>query len=850
MGEIELYRILRKQVFLKHLNFFAIDLWVSANNLKEVVVAFDGTVDKETAEDKVNYSLKSGKVIKTAVLSEDGKTVVLTLEDGVTLNNNKTEALSVSDVKAGEKTLSASNFEFKVFDNEIPEVTSVSSLGTKAVKVVFSEPVANVKQSNFTLDGKAFYGKVNVIGNEVTLTPYSSSALTVGEHTLQVEKVQDFAGFTSVTTTHEVTVVEDKDAPTVAEYSATLETLTLTFSEDVDPDTLDEKKVYWKSGDSKKAAYDYEQLAGNKVKYFFKDSNTLPTGTVVVYVEGVKDYSGNQIAADTKLNVTPEIDQTRPVVKKVEAVDGDTIKVTFSKNLDETSAQTKGNYSVTDKDNKVIAVKSATLDSNNKNVVTIELYSNLSTGNNKLTIKNVKDNTKLQNTMLDYSEVIVKGDTTAPKIDSTVANSDQRRVVIGFDEKMDVETLTDYSNYLVKIDGQLRALTANIADIDVLHDGKVVAITFVEKLSGKEVSFTTPSSNTVTQVTELQVLAVKDVAGNLLSDFTSNNNKVNLTSANTALRVLESKLVDSKTVEVKFNAGIVSAPKAAVESIAAVVGGAQSVDSIEFDGSSTIKIKFARAFKSDASNVSFDIDPTDLETLAGKGTGSAITVNAPEDKVAPSIVETDAVKSKGGSDTDTIIVTFDEAIKPAGLALVASDLEININGTILSSAKGEFSVAPVASPNDNTFEIKVLKDGIVAATDVTVTLKDGKYIQDTAGNAANKFTAEVIKEDDEVTEKVAPTVASSKRVNATTVEITFSEKVDETTAEAAAYVLSTTDTGDTETLTSATLLSDGKTVRLVFAGAVIAAADTVVVPVTVTDLAGNPLGSATTVTLD
>src|SRR5690606_25673338 len=133
-----------------------------------------------------NYSLKSGKVLKTAVLSEDEKTVVLTLEDK--LANNRTEAVSVSNVKAGDNTVAVSNFEFRVFDNEIPTVTEVKSLGTKAVKITFSEPVTNVKQSNFTLDGKAFYGKVNVVGNEVVLTPYGTTALAVGDHTLQISK--------------------------------------------------------------------------------------------------------------------------------------------------------------------------------------------------------------------------------------------------------------------------------------------------------------------------------------------------------------------------------------------------------------------------------------------------------------------------------------------------------------------------------------------------------------------------------------------------------------------------------------------------------------------------------------
>jgi len=168
-------------------------------------------------------------------------------------------------------------------------------------------------------------------GNKsVILTPYSSSSLSVGDHKLTVSGAKDFAGFVSLNSTHEFKVVEDKDAPTITEATATLETVTLTFSEDVDMDTVKASNVYWKSGDSKKEASEFERIADNKYKFVFKGADkTLPTGKVDVYVDDVKDYSDNKIAKDTKVTVTPEIDQTRPEVRKVTSVDEKTIKVTL-----------------------------------------------------------------------------------------------------------------------------------------------------------------------------------------------------------------------------------------------------------------------------------------------------------------------------------------------------------------------------------------------------------------------------------------------------------------------------------------------------------------------------------------
>ena len=185
----------------------------TATNLKEVVVKFDGKVDKDSAENVVNYTLRSGKVIDSVTLSDDQTSATLLLKDSA-LSNNRTDAVTVSNIKAGTATVSATNVEFTAVDNVLPEVTSVQSLGTKSVKVVFSEPVKNVGQTNFTLDGKEYFGKVTVSNNyrTVVLTPYSTTALAVGDHKLTVSGVKDFADFVSLASTHDIKVVEDTTA--------------------------------------------------------------------------------------------------------------------------------------------------------------------------------------------------------------------------------------------------------------------------------------------------------------------------------------------------------------------------------------------------------------------------------------------------------------------------------------------------------------------------------------------------------------------------------------------------------------------------------------------------------------
>ncbi|GIO35228.1 hypothetical protein J41TS12_00890 [Paenibacillus antibioticophila] len=732
---------------------------VAATNLKEVVVTFDGTVDKETAEEADNYSLKSGKAIDTAVLSEDEKTVTLTLVN--TLTNNKVDYLNVANVKAGDKVLSAKEVEFTIADNELPAVSEVKSLGTKSVKVVFSEPVRLPEQRNFELDGKAYFGKITQpTSRTVILTPYNTSALSVGDHKLAVNGIKDFANFVSLTSSHDITVVEDKDAPTITEATATLETVTITFSEEVDVDTVKASSVYWKSGNSKKEAASVKTLADNKFKFTFSRDNSLPTGALPIYVEGVKDYSGNQIAKDTSVVVNAEIDQTRPEVKKVEAVNSKTIHVTFSKELLEDSVKNVKNYTVTDKDDKVLSVDSASRIGTDKNVIEIKLYGELSTGDNTLTIKNIKDNTRLENTMLDYSGKVNLADTKAPEIDSVLVNKSDRSVIIGFGKKMDYASLADYSNYHVVINNDRVTLTPEMADISVLQDSNAVAIRFVETYKNQYVRLESGSSPSYKYFSKLFVLGVKDEAGNLLKEFITDGtgNQVDLTSNQTIglkaydndFPTYKAALVDNKTIEVKLSAAVSSAPKDAFT----VTNGTSELDisSVEVTGSSTVKIVLEDELSTTSSaGLNVDVELGALTTLIGK-------IDVPSqsttvlDKVAP------AAKANKGSYKNIIVtqptasvdaqieVQFTEGLKldsDSSVTLLAKDFKVvrESDNTTLQAGV-EFEILPVTTGDD--FVVIQLKDKAdrKAATNYTVSFVGHKYLTDTSvkANEAASFS--------------------------------------------------------------------------------------------------------------
>ncbi|WP_249912661.1 immunoglobulin-like domain-containing protein [Paenibacillus amylolyticus] len=722
----------------------------TSTNLKEVVVKFDGKVDKDSAENVVNYTLRSGKVVDSVTLSDDQTSATLLLKDSA-LTNNRVDAVTVSNVKAGTATVSATNVEFTAVDNVLPEVTSVQSLGTKSVKVVFSEPVKNVAQSNFTLDGKEYFGKVTVSNNyrTVVLTPYSTTALAVGDHKLTVSGVKDFADFVSLASTHDIKVVEDTTAPTIAEATATLESVTVTFSEDVDVDTIDAAKVYWKSGTNKITAVSKKQLADNKWQFTFGVNRSLPTGSVSIFVEGVKDYSGNQIAADTSVVVTPVIDQVRPEVASVTAEDAKTIKVTFSKSVDAASAQLSTNYTVKDKDGKTVTVQSATRDTLDTKVVRVKLYTELSVGDNTFTIQNVKDDTKLQNTILDYTGKVNLADKAAPIMESKTINTTDRRVVVKFDKAMDIESLTNYSNYLVSIDNQNQSLTPAIAEITPFQDGSAVSIKFAESLNGKTVVLTSGTgSTTQTNINSLTVLAVKSTTGVVLKEFTQGGltNVVQLNASTSIALEGKAELVDRRTVKLKFNGGINNYTSNAAITNAT---GNPAVSSIEVNGTSTVTVKFASDLKTDGSDVNLTVNYAQLTTNAGNvGSGTPGTVtNAPanfKDSVKPVVVKANDSFAFNAVPTtnDQFVIEFSEPVKSASDALAAGAFTIhrNSDNEELKASDKDFTVAIGTGANANKVTVTVNDLATrTAATGYKVDVKDTNILTDLAGNSVAAF---------------------------------------------------------------------------------------------------------------
>ncbi|WP_019635595.1 S-layer homology domain-containing protein [Paenibacillus fonticola] len=379
---------------------------VKAENLKQIVVTFDGTLDPETAGNEDNYVVKD-RSFHSATLSEDKSSVTLLLDNeaaGNYMTNQKEIELEIKGVRNedGTKTFNQT-VKFTPSDVTAPTVQEVTGLGTKAFKIKFSEPIdpaTALTSSSYKVDGKAI-GAFVKFGFPDTVIVQTS--LPVGEHTVTVSGVADFSGLKVAPVDNQFTVTEDTAAPEVASVK-----------------TKDLKEVIVEFNESIKAVSEaYANTTSNKatriviedtkVRLFFNSPLNYSENTVTL--RGVSDYSDNK--ADRDVKVTPTLDTVRPVVSESELKlnsNGHYIaKIRFSKELDPKSAKDTDNYVLKNADGKIPDLAGIDKDghpqlkpefeNSSNRVVLVDLGTSLKSEKYTLTITGVKDTAYVGNVL-------------------------------------------------------------------------------------------------------------------------------------------------------------------------------------------------------------------------------------------------------------------------------------------------------------------------------------------------------------------------------------------------------------------------------------------------------------------
>ena len=705
---------------------------VKADNLKQVVVTFDGTLDKTSAEEESNYEIDDVE-IDSAKLSEDKTTVTLLLEEGSdALDNKKETKLDIVNVKNEDGTVTFNtSIDFTPADVTAPTIKEVVGLGTKAFKVVFSEPVDKAEagvSGNYEIDGGVVGGSVEYVYPNTAII---SANLSVGEHKVAVSDVEDFSGLRIAPVEIKFEVEEDTAAPEIASIeSKDLKELTIKFNETI----KNVEDVYVNTSSNDASTID---INDNEVTITLEDPINYNENTV--YVKGVSDYSGNKADRDGK--VSPTLDTIRPIITKtdVEKKNGEyVVELTFSEKINENDAKDEENYVLKDADGKIADVDYIDKDghpeleifvSDDEKKVTINLGSDLDEDEEyALTVSGIADQAYVKNMMVPQTVKVDTGKANDSKLDRVWMDSDNRYIYIQF--STDLATSGKGSAIDTKF-----VLSQAGSRYD--YDGKVnIYNTDTIRLDARDFEDIKADEINTGSVIEFGYIADKD--GDYIRSSNGSYSFAEKIEASAALfRLTKAEVKSTEEVKLEFNTKVNSYSRTKF-----IVAGKEANSATLSSDKKTLTLKFTNS-----SNKLPKAGPYALEVKADAAFdayGNEVVVNATlKDKVAPEL-ETNEFSVNSVTGATYYELTFEAT---EDVFVNAKNVYTNINKFFevkaeTGDSEAEFAVTDVVY-DGNTFTVKVelVKGEEPASTDRIAVKFDGgdDVITDEEGNALGKF---------------------------------------------------------------------------------------------------------------
>ncbi len=761
--EIKVKRILRDLVITN----------ITSDSNKQVQIEFNNELDPATVKAE-NFTIKNYTIGKVQ-LEDDKKTVTLMLSGQSVFQQQSKQVMStienVKDVD-GNVMSKVTNQEFISQDLTLPEIVKVETERNDEIKITFSEPVQEAQAlntTNYQLNGERFVGTIkNYDYNTVIL--YSKNFKQ--ENELVVKNIKDFNNLTMKDQTVAFNYSQDTQAPEILEITdVTLESMRVKFSEKVDFTSINKDNIKWAysiSSTSGKTATDIEKVDDTTVIVRFKGDNSLPPSTVNVIFNGIKDLSGNTMVKDTTLQVTATVDEARPEVTSILAEydggatttsNGNTkFTVNFSKKVVDADSTNNlaNNFEILDSEgkkvNKAITLKEAYNTATNKIEFTVN---DLAEGDYTLVIKNMKDDTKLANKMIDTEKSFSISNKRTPEVlglfyeDSLNSN----KLYVQFSEAMN-GTITDSSKYMIKkgnawyklsdeLDGNITTMrNSTFAVIPLKNDLKSytqLEISLVENAAGniingtkltfdlgdiKNINTTAPTIKyaEVTSKDQIKIYLDKEVTDAYYKDFW----------ITTEDKSVAQNVYQNQVSNYNFNVQTVKENSLGVD----INGNGNTSDDATV---SVVTINFTTdvfnsegKFKSGQEVYVYDNAGNVLYTQDAFGnklaTGSAVAV----DKVKASL-ETTNNKINANLDNSSVVLKFDEAVVDTNSVYAANDFVIVDNTGKTLTAGVDYTVAIVNGEIVITFS-DLMEGDYTISTASTI-----NFIKDAAGNKISSF---------------------------------------------------------------------------------------------------------------
>lgn len=757
---------------------------VVAKTNTKVSATFDEALN-ETALNIANYKIDGLSVIKAEYATDEDDNIVkteviLTTAAQTQGNVYKLVVSNVQDLAGNTVDADKDEAEFGGLpaDAEKPELSSATAESNTTVKLVFGNEEELDKASaeniaNYSISGLSVL-KAELDENEVTLT---TSAQTQGSvYKVVVTNVKDAAGNVINADDDEQEfggLAPDTEKPELDGAAAvTNTTIELTFSEDLDEETAENIANYTISGLTVTKA---ERGSDDEKDVVTLTTSAQTQGTVYkAVVAGVKDVSGNVLDTD---NDEAEFgglaaDTEKPELVSAISTGKNTVKLTFSEELDEKSAERAYNYyfgtelgygTKAELQTNDVDVIVTTADQKNK------LYTAVVTGVTDLSAN-------LINADEDEADFGGQGtfDNTEPTVVSA-ASIDSQTIVVTFDEAMDetiAEAGANLDQYVIShvngTDGVDTPVGTAPTSAKLSADGKSVKLQW----AGKKFK-----AGVVYKVTVGADIEDENANGVDADDKAANFSGVS--TSNAAPKVTSATLLNNQTLKITFSEAVSGEDAAAftiakkdgtpanfegtvnevvlsddMKSITVYYEGDDAAD--KFVTKTLYTVAVSADVKDELGIVALSQEESDeIATFSGVSTNSA----------------TPKISSVVAVDENTVDVTFNQAVNtnlvdPADIVVYKKD------GTTVVPA----AIERLVSEESDT-KIRIYFDRAFTKGEI--------YKIDFNEAKIENFNGKLLSADDDVvtfaavgTKNAAPELASATVLKNGLVRVTFSEKVD------------------------------------------------------------------------
>ncbi len=350
----------------------------SAASSTSVVVTFNQEVTQVTAETTGNYALDNGISVTGA-----SRTAVneVTLTTATMPNNNYT--LTVNNVEDAATNTPASNLQSNFSFIEPLAISSTNVVDENTIELNFNldlDETSAESTGNYAVDNGISGPSLATLdpGDSKKVTLDFSTDLANNTYQVTVNNVQDVSTLATASNLTDAFSYLPLEISSTASVSST--SVLVTFNQDVNQASAEIAGNYTlNNGITVSGA---SRSASNQVTL---TTSVMPNNNYQLTINSVVNTANNSTAA----NLQDNFSFVEPLaITSTNVTDKNTVVINFNLNLDETSAESVGNYSV---DNSIGVPATAVLNPGDNTQVTLTFASDLADDSYQVTVNGVQD---------------------------------------------------------------------------------------------------------------------------------------------------------------------------------------------------------------------------------------------------------------------------------------------------------------------------------------------------------------------------------------------------------------------------------------------------------------------------